>query len=57
MYATLRDFLKMSPEDQRRVTFLDLSVVDDDDLHRTIDKGHDALAKEEKDQTYGEKSQ
>lgn len=32
MYVTLYDFFNLSPKDQARVTFLDLSVADEEDL-------------------------
>ena len=57
MYATLHDFLRMSPEDQRHVTHLDLSIADPSDYYRARDKGHDRLAQEEKERTYGRDSQ
>jgi hypothetical protein len=57
MYATLAQFLRMSPEEQRQVTFLDLSIADDEDLYRHRDKGHDALVQEEKEYIYGRNSQ
>ena len=34
MYATLYQFLRMSPAEQSRVTTLDLSIASDEDLYR-----------------------
>lgn len=34
MYATLYDFLRMTPADQAKVTHLDLSIVDEQDFYR-----------------------
>ena len=57
MYATLHDFLRMSPEDQRRVTHLDLRIASAEDFAQARDRGHDAMAQEEREQTYGRNSQ
>ena len=34
MYATLYTFLRLSPADRAKVTHLDLSIVDEQDLYR-----------------------
>lgn len=34
MYATLHDFLRLSPADQAKVTHLDLSIAGPEDLYR-----------------------
>ena len=34
MHITLHDFYRLTPEDQARVTFLDLSIASEEDLWR-----------------------
>ncbi len=47
MYATLHEFLRMTPEQQACVTELDLAIADDEDLYRARSREPDTRETEE----------
>lgn len=47
MYATLHDFLRMTPAQQSQVTELDLSIADEEDLYHARSRESDTRETEE----------